>query len=90
MFIDMVKDSTEKGVKISKIAGDDDNTGINRLRKDGNVDIVKESDKNHVQKNITKKLYSLASVHKGLSKKGNNGCDKKFQLHASAKSWKAR
>ena len=69
MFVKIVKDTKRKGVKISKIAGDDDNTRINRLCKEGNVDIIKESDKNHVHKNISKKLYSLALVHKILSKK---------------------
>ena len=69
MFVEMVKDTMNKGVKISKVAGGDDNTGINRLWRDSNTDIIKESDKNHVWKNVTKRLYSLASVHKGLSKK---------------------
>ena len=85
----MVKDSTEKGVKISKIAGDDDNTGINRLRTDGNVDIVKESDKNHVKKYYQKIVFLGFSAQRFV-KKDNDGCSKKFQLHASAKSWKAR
>ena len=31
MFVEMIQDSTKKGVKIAKIAGDDDNTGINKV-----------------------------------------------------------
>ena len=46
MFVEMIKDSASQGIKIGKVAGDDDNTGINRIRKEGNVEIVKESDKN--------------------------------------------
>ena len=69
MFIEMMKDSADQGIKIRKIAGDDDNTGINRIRKEGNVELVKESDKNHVRKNITKEIYALSTVHKSLSKK---------------------
>ena len=69
MFVEMIQDSTSKGVKIAKVAGDDDNTGINKIQKDGNVDIIKESDKNHVRKNISKKLYALVPKHKSLTKK---------------------
>ena len=78
MFVEMIKDSTSQGIKIGKIAGDDDNTGINRIRKEGNVEIVKESDKNHVRKNITKRIYALSSVHKSLSKKVIGAITKNF------------
>ena len=57
MFVERVKDSTSDGVKIAKVAGDDDNTGMNRIRQHGHSDIIKESDKNHVHKNIGKWLY---------------------------------
>ena len=40
MFVEMVKDSTDKGIKITKVAGDDDNTGINWLWKYSNMDII--------------------------------------------------
>ena len=33
MFVEMVKDITKKGIEIAKVAGDDDHTGINRVRK---------------------------------------------------------
>ena len=58
MFVQMVNNTTSQGVNISKVAGDDDNTRINRIRQSSNVDIIKESDKNHVQKNVTKKLHA--------------------------------
>ena len=48
MFVEMVNDITNKGIKIAKVAGDDDHTGINRVHKQEHLDIVKESDKNHV------------------------------------------
>ena len=78
MFVEMIKNSTNQGIKIGKVAGDDDNTGINRIRKEGNVEIVKQSDKNHVRKNITKKIYALSSVHKSLSKKVIGAITKNF------------
>ena len=78
MFVEMVKDSTDKGIKIAKVAGDDDNAGINQLQKYSNMDIIKESDKNHVHKNITKKLYSLAASHKSLTKKVIGSVTKNF------------
>ena len=31
MFVEMIQDSSNKGVKIAKVAGDDDNTGINKI-----------------------------------------------------------
>ena len=78
MFVEMVKDSTSDGVKIAKVAGDDDNTGINRIRQHGHSDIVKESDKNHVHKKKGKGLYALASSHKSLTKKVIGAVTKKF------------
>ena len=32
MFVSMIKSANEKGVPIKKVAGDDDHTGINRVR----------------------------------------------------------
>ena len=50
MFVEMVNDVAKKGVPIVKVAGNDDHTGINRVHQQGNTEIEKESDKNHVQK----------------------------------------
>ena len=69
MFVQMVNDTAKKGVPIAKVAGDDDHTGINRVCQEGNTNIEKESDKNHVHKNITKKLFNLQKTHKTLSQK---------------------
>ena len=69
MFVEMVNDTAKKGVPVTKVAGDDDHTGINRVRQLGNTNIVKESDKNHVHKNVTKKLHSLQKSHKSLTHK---------------------
>ena len=68
MFVNMTNDASNKGVEIYKVAGDDYHTGINRIRQ-GNINIEKESDKNHVRKNVTKKLYALAKQHKHLAQK---------------------
>ena len=78
MFAEMIQDSSSKGVKIAKVAGDDDNTGMNRVRRDGNIDIIKESDKNHVRKNISKKLYSCVPKFKSLTKKVISSVTKNF------------
>ena len=69
MFVEMVNDTTQKGIPVVKVAGDDDHTGINRVHQMGNRNIEKESDKNHVCKNVTKKLYSLQRLHKSLTQK---------------------
>ena len=69
MFVEMVNNTAKKGVQIAKVAEDDDHTGINRVHQEGKTSIEKESDKNHVQKNVTKKLYSLQKCHKSLSQK---------------------
>ena len=65
-------------MKIAKVAGDDDNTGMSQVRRDGNIDIIKESDKNHVRKNISKKLYSLVPKFKSLTKKMISSVTKNF------------
>lgn len=78
MFAEMIKDSTEKNVKVAKVAGDDDHTGINRVRQEGNIEIIKESDKNHVRKNVTKRLYPLAKQHKSLTQKVISSVTKNF------------
>ena len=69
MFIEMVNDTIKKGVPIAKVAGDDDHTGINRVHQEGKTNIEKESDRNHVCKNVTKKLYSLQKSYKSLTQK---------------------
>ena len=51
----------KKGVPVAKAAGDGNHTGINRVHQEENTSIKKESDKNHVRKNITKKLFKLHS-----------------------------
>ena len=48
MFVEMVNDAAKRGVPIVKVAADDDHTGINRVRQQGNTKIQKESDKNYV------------------------------------------
>ena len=69
MFVEMVNDAAKKGIPIAKVAGDDDYTGINRVCQQGNTEIEKESDKSHVRKNVSKKLYSLQRSHKSLTQK---------------------
>ena len=80
MFVEMVNDTAKKGVPIAKVAGDDDHTGINRVCQQGNTKIEKESDKNHVRKNITKKLFNLQKLHKSLTQKIIIAVSKNYML----------
>ena len=75
----MVNDTAKEGVPIAKVAGDDDHTGINRVHQQGNTKIEKESDKNHVHKNITKKLFNLQKLHKSLTQKVILAVSKNFK-----------
>ena len=71
MFVEMVNDTIKKGVPIAKVVGDDDHTGINRVHQEGKTNIEKESDRNHVHKNVTKNCTACKKVtkvsHKRLS-----------------------
>ena len=68
MFVEMVNDNIKRGVTVAKVAGDDDHTGINRVHQAGNTDIEKESEKNYVRKNVTKKLCSTKVTQKSNTK----------------------
>ena len=78
MFVSMIKSANEKGVPIKKLAGDDDHTGINRVRAETNLQLEKVSDKNHVRKNVTKKFYELSKQHKSLTTKVIQSVTKNF------------
>lgn len=51
------------------LVGDDDTTAITRINKELDPNIQKQSDKNHVKKNIANSLYNLQKTHKSLSTK---------------------
>ena len=63
-----VKDLIDEGTPVEIIEGDGDNTTIARVHKDLNISLKKRYDKNHVVKNIGKRLYALHSKNKNLSK----------------------
>lgn len=69
MVIEMVSKQEKAGHSVSTIVADDDTTTISRLRSVVNPGIKKKSDRNHVRKNLTSKLYSFQAKHKSLSKK---------------------
>lgn len=54
------KELTASGTPVDTIEGDGDNTLISRIKKDLNIEVKKRFDKNHILKNITKSLYTLA------------------------------
>lgn len=51
------------------LVGDDDTTAITRINEELDPNIQKQSDKNHVKKNIANSLYNLQKTHKSLSTK---------------------
>ena len=59
MAVSMLKRFKEKGVRINKITMDDDSTTIARARTEIDASLIKQSDKNHTNKNLTRKLYAL-------------------------------
>ena len=67
MLVDMVKLCQQKGATVGTIIGDDDSTGISKVRQVLNLNVTKLSDKNHVRKNITKQLFAIKKDHKELS-----------------------
>lgn len=69
MIVEMVGRTLEKGVRMEGLVGDDDTTAITRINKELDANIQKQSDKNHVKKNIANSLYNLQKTHKSLSTK---------------------
>lgn len=69
MIVEMVGRTLEKGVRMEGLVGDDDTTAITRINKELDPNIQKQSDKNHVKKNIANSLYNLQKTHKSLSTK---------------------
>ena len=74
----MIKSANEKWIQIKKVASDDDHTGINRVRAETNLQLEKVSDKNHVRKSVTKKLYELSKQSKSLTIKVIQSITKNF------------
>lgn len=62
-----VKELSKSGYPVEYLEGDGDNTLIARLKEE-NINVKKRYDRNHVVKNIGKKLYSLQKTNKKLSK----------------------
>lgn len=69
MVVVMVKKVNQSGVRVSTIIGDDDAATILRLRHEVDPKIEKQSDRNHLKKNLANQLYALQKVHKSLSSK---------------------
>ncbi|CAG2196488.1 unnamed protein product [Mytilus edulis] len=81
MLVQMIMDVKNKGIDINEIAGDDDTTGFDRLKKIyPESKMIKTSDRNHVKKNVIKKLYAIKSQHKQLSDMVMNSILKNFSF----------
>ncbi|XP_076071750.1 uncharacterized protein LOC143043225 [Mytilus galloprovincialis] len=81
MLVQMIMHVKNKGIDINEIAGDDDTTGFDRLKKIyPESKMIKTSDRNHVKKNVIKKLYAIKSQHKQLSDMVMNSILKNFSF----------
>ena len=60
-----VKQLAEEGTPVEYLEGDGDTTLISRLKVNSNVEIKKRFDKNHIVKNVGKRLYALQN-EKGI------------------------
>ena len=69
MVIEMMKKATEKGVKVSRIIGDEDSTTIARARREVDETLKKGSDLNHLKKILGNQLYDLKKKYKVLCPK---------------------
>lgn len=69
MVVEMVGRTLKKGVSMEGLVGDDDTTAITRINEELDPNIKKQSNKNHVKKNIANSLYNLQKTHKSLSTK---------------------
>ena len=69
MVVEMVAKTSERGVMVTGVVGDDNTTTVARLKKSFAHKIEKKSDKNHVRKNLSNQLNQLKTSHKGLSSK---------------------
>lgn len=87
MVVEMVKKVNQGGVRVSTIIGDDDAATVSRLRHEVDPKITKQSDRNHLQKNLANQLYALQKVHKSLSSKVMI-YSKMLELHDCSKCWK--
>lgn len=78
MIVEILKEVKDKNNPVVTLIGDDDCTAFNRARCEVSSCIEKLSDKNHVKKNISNKLYKLKSKHKELSVKTITAIMKSF------------
>lgn len=83
MLVEMLKKTNDKGVPVGTVVGDDDTTGISRVRAEVDRTIEKLSDKNHTRKNITCQLYAIRKNHKELSEKVISAITKNFNYMLS-------
>ena len=59
-----VSELAKSGTPVEYIEGDGDNTLIARLKTNLNINMKKRFDRNHIVKNIGKRLYALQASNK--------------------------
>lgn len=61
MVAQMIHDVVvQETINVSELAGDDDSTGFDKIRKQlPELQIEKTSDRNHIKKNVNNQLYEL-------------------------------
>lgn len=57
--IEGIKQLQKEGINVEYLEGDGDNTLIHKLKQELNVDMKKRYDRNHIVKNVGKKLWQL-------------------------------
>lgn len=61
-----VKELSEEGTPVEVIEGDGDNTMLAHIKTDLDITLKKKFDRNHVVKNITKKLFAVKKLSKSV------------------------
>jgi hypothetical protein len=64
MIVGMIKDLKNQDIGVSELVMDEDSTTIARARKECGDTILKFSDRNHIKKTFTNKLYDLQRAKK--------------------------
>nr|XP_034302841.1 uncharacterized protein LOC105322827 isoform X10 [Crassostrea gigas] len=79
MIVEMLQHAKSSDAPVATLIGDDDCTAFKRAREEVNSTIEKVSDKNHMKKNLSNKLYKLKTKYpKELSVKTINALLKSF------------
>lgn len=69
LAVKCVEQLKKKDFQVKSIIMDDDTVTMKKLSAEVDINITKQSDRNHVKKNFGNELYKLQKTHKGFSTK---------------------